>query len=79
MSKKNNRIEVLGDNVLVREVKGTDVLGREVSERMEVAFVGPDVKSVKPGDSVFYQHGVTVRLHDEEYKLVKEEEIIAKL
>ena len=46
-----------------------------------IESVGPDVKSVKPGDKIVYkQYSTTdVKLDDKDYIIVKEEDILATL
>ncbi len=45
----------------------------------EVVAVGPDVKSVKPGDRILYEDfsSTEVKVGDDEFIIVKEEKIIA--
>ena len=46
-----------------------------------VESVGPDVKSIKPGDKIIYKNYSTtdVKLDDVDYIIVKEEDILATL
>lgn len=46
-----------------------------------VESVGPDVKTVKPGDKIIYkQYSTTdVKVDDKDYIIVKEEDILATL
>lgn len=46
-----------------------------------VESVGPDVKSIKPGDKIVYKNYSTtdVKLDDIDYIIVKEEDVLATL
>lgn len=46
-----------------------------------VESVGPDVKSIKPGDKIVYKNYSTtdVKLDDADYIIVKEEDVLATL
>ncbi len=46
-----------------------------------VESVGPDVKSIKPGDKIVYKNYSTtdVKLDDTDYIIVKEEDVLATL
>lgn len=46
-----------------------------------VESVGPDVRSIKPGDKIVYKNYSTtdVKLDDTDYIIVKEEDILATL
>ena len=46
-----------------------------------VESVGPDVKTVKPGDKIVYKNYSTtdIKLDDKDYIIVKEEDVLATL
>lgn len=74
-------MQVLGNKVLLRAIKKEDVLGRDEIDYYEVAHIGTGLDlydgQIKVGDKVIYQHGVTVTIEGEDYKLVNEEELVA--
>lgn len=74
---KQKQIRVLGENLLAQAVKGKDFLGRENVDHYVVTHVGDKVEGLKAGDKVFFQHGVTITIHDEEYKYLQLSEVIA--
>lgn len=69
-------MRVLGEWALLKEIKGLDSFGMETTEAWEVAFVGKGIEGVNVGDRVFFQHGVTVEIKGQQYRLVSAEELI---
>lgn len=81
------KLRPVGDRVAVVPVK--ERRGKEsvielpdsVKERMpiwgKVKFVGPDVKSLKKGDTVIFTMyvGMEIEIDGREYRLIREEEI----
>jgi len=54
---------------------------QEKPKEAKVIAVGPDVKTVKVGDIVIYEEfaGTNVKIGQDEYAIVKEEKILAKV
>lgn len=54
---------------------------QEKPKMAKVVAVGPDVKGVKNGDTIIYEEysGANVKVDGEEFVIVKEEKILAKL
>ncbi len=78
----NNRIVAKVEKPL-KETKSGILLG-EIKEKQPYAIVesvGPEVKEVKKGDKIVYSEYATtnVKIDDEEYIIVKEEDVLATL
>lgn len=54
---------------------------QEKPKTAQVVAVGPDVKGVKVGDSIIYKSysNTDVKVDNDEYILVKEEDVLAKV
>ncbi len=82
-------LKPLSDRVVARKeqpettTKSGILLGaaKEAPAYAVVESVGPDVKSVKPGDKIVYKNYSTtdVKLDDTDYIIVKEEDVLATL
>ncbi len=83
------KLKPLGDRVIAKKdepqtmTKSGILLGeaKEAPSYAVVESVGPEVKTVKAGDKIVYkQYSTTdVKLDDEDYIIVKEEDILATL
>lgn len=82
-------LKPLSDRVVARKdqpettTKSGILLGeaKEAPAYAIVESVGPDVKSIKPGDKIVYKNYSTtdVKLDDTDYIIVKEEDVLATL
>lgn len=82
-------LKPLSDRVVARKdqpettTKSGILLGaaKEAPAYAVVESVGPDVKSIKPGDKIVYKNYSTtdVKLDDTDYIIVKEEDVLATL
>lgn len=82
-------LKPLSDRVVARKdqpettTKSGILLGtaKESPAYAVVESVGPDVKSIKPGDKIVYKNYSTtdVKLDDTDYIIVKEEDVLATL
>ena len=82
-------IKPLGDRVVaVKEAAATKtasgILLGEAKEKSNLAViesVGPDVKEVKKGDRIIYRDysATEIKIDNEEYLIIKEEDILATL
>ena len=83
-------IKPLGDRVVaVKEAAATKtasgiLLGESNAEKSNVATVesvGPDVKNVKKGDKIIFREysATEVKINNDEYLIIKEEDILATL
>lgn len=74
VARKEQPMEVTKSGILLGEAK-------EAPAYAVVESVGPDVKLVKKGDKIVYKNYSTtdVKLDDQDYIIVKEEDILATL
>ncbi len=83
------KLKPLSDRVVAKKdqpettTKSGILLGeaKEAPAYAVVESVGPDVKSIKPGDKIVYKNYSTtdVKLDDTDYIIVKEEDVLATL
>lgn len=83
------KLKPLSDRVVAKKdqpettTKSGILLGeaKEAPAYAVVESVGPDVKSIKPGDKIVYKNYSTtdVKLDDTDYIIVKEEVVLATL
>lgn len=83
------KLKPLSDRVVAKKdqpettTKSGILLGeaKEAPAYAVVESVGPDVKSIKPGDKIVYKNYSTtdVKLDDADYIIVKEEDVLATL
>lgn len=83
------KLNPLSDRVVAKKdqpettTKSGILLGeaKEAPAYAVVESVGPDVKSIKPGDKIVYKNYSTtdVKLDDTDYIIVKEEDVLATL
>lgn len=83
------KLKPLSDRVVAKKdqpettTKSGILLGeaKEAPAYAVVESIGPDVKSIKPGDKIVYKNYSTtdVKLDDTDYIIVKEEDILATL
>lgn len=71
---KEQPMETTKSGILLGEAKETPAYA-------VVESVGPDVKTVKPGDKIVYKNYSTtdIKLDDKDYIIVKEEDVLATL
>ena len=74
VAKKDAAVEQTASGILLGEAK-------EKQNTAIIESVGPDVKTVKKGDKIFYKEYSTteVKLDGVEYIIVKEEDVLATL
>ena len=83
------KLKPLSDRVVAKKdqpettTKSGILLGeaKEAPAYAVVESVGPDVKSIKPGDTIVYKNYSTtdVKLDNTDYIIVKEEDVLATL
>lgn len=69
-------MKVLGKQILLKGIE-IETLGIKEIDHYEVAYIGDEVTKVKIGDTVIYEHGAGLKILDEVYKHVLEENIVA--
>lgn len=74
-------MKTLGKKLLLTAKKSetTDIIKPTDIDYYEVAHVGSEVKEVKVGDKVFYQHGAKININGQEYITLDEDDITAIL
>ena len=83
------KLKPLSDRVVAKKdqpettTKSGILLGeaKEAPAYAVVESVGPDVKSIKPGDKIVYKNYSTtdIKVEDADYIIVKEEDVLATL
>lgn len=83
------KLKPLSDRVVAQKdqpettTKSGILLGeaKEAPAYAVVESVGPDVKSIKPGDKIVYKNYSTtdIKLDDTDYIIVKEEDVLATI
>lgn len=73
-------IQLLGCRVLLAPVKKEiKIIDPNDADLYEVIEVGSEVKEIKKGEKVIYENGRKIKLFEEEYIIVNEEDITLKV